>query len=130
MLAEQPFYPGRAIFLNAPYVLNSTAHWKPLMNGYSGYTPNGYEEYADTFSSFPEERSFTAMKARGVTHVMVHPDRLVGADPPKIVEEISHRPDMGLVVSRGNDSLSARGRSDAPHTIELISVTAFARPER
>ena len=102
VLAQQPFYPGRAIFLNAPYVLNSTAHWKPLMNGYSGYTPNGYEEYADTFWSFPEERAFTAMKARGVTHVMVHPDRLVGPDPPKIMEEISHRPDMELVaVSRG-----------------------------
>ena len=23
----------------APYVLNSTAHWRPLMNGYSGYIP-------------------------------------------------------------------------------------------
>ena len=24
------------------YVLNSTAHWRPLMNGYSGYTPAPY----------------------------------------------------------------------------------------
>ena len=39
VLAEQPFFPRWAIFLNGPYVLASTAHWRPLMNGYSGYTP-------------------------------------------------------------------------------------------
>ena len=39
VVAEQPFFPRWAIFQNAPYVLASTAHWRPLMNGYSGYTP-------------------------------------------------------------------------------------------
>ncbi len=40
VLAEVPFYPRQAVFENAEYVLNSTAHWRPLMNGYSGYTPD------------------------------------------------------------------------------------------
>ena len=34
---------GSAIFQNGPYVLASTAHWRPLMNGYSGYTPETYQ---------------------------------------------------------------------------------------
>ncbi len=72
------------------------------MNGYSGYAPDAYDEYADTFSLFPEEGAFMAMKAHGVTHVMVHPDRLAVPDAAKAMEEISHRPDMELVgVSPG-----------------------------
>ena len=46
VLAEMPFYPGAAGFQNAEYVLNSTAHWRPLLNGYSSYAPAGYAERA------------------------------------------------------------------------------------
>jgi hypothetical protein len=31
VLAEVPFYPRQAVFENAEYVLNSTAHWRPLI---------------------------------------------------------------------------------------------------
>ena len=55
VLAEQPFFPRWAIFQNAPYVLASTAHWRPLMNGYSGYTPASYQRYADAFWYFPQD---------------------------------------------------------------------------
>nr|MBA3295452.1 hypothetical protein [Acidobacteriota bacterium] len=54
VLVEQPFYPAHAVFQNAEYVLNATAHWRPLMNGYSGYTPATYREYAETFWYFPK----------------------------------------------------------------------------
>ncbi len=97
VLVEQPFFMRWAIFENAPYVLNSTAHWRPLMNGYSGYTPASYQAYADTFWYFPQERAFRAMKDAGVTHVMVHLRRF-GADAEKVLEEVSARPDMELVA--------------------------------
>ena len=72
VLAEVPFFPRWAIFQNGPYVLASTAHWRPLMNGYSGYTPELYQRYADSFWYFPEDWAIQAMKSAGVTHVMVH----------------------------------------------------------
>ena len=43
VLVEVPFYPPQGVFENGTYVLNSTAHWRSLMNGYSGYTPEAYE---------------------------------------------------------------------------------------
>src|SRR5262249_13832173 len=73
VLGEQPFYPRGAVFLNGSYVLNSTAHWRPLMNGYSGYTPDSYQKYASAFWYFPQEWAIQAMKDAGVTHVVVHP---------------------------------------------------------
>lgn len=75
VLVEQPFYPPQAVFQNAEYVLNATAHWRPLMNGYSGYTPATYRESAETFWFFPKPHAIGAMQRAGVTHVMVHPHR-------------------------------------------------------
>ena len=74
VVAEQPFFPRWAIFQNGRYVLGSTAHWRPLMNGYSGYTPDTYQKYADAFWYFPQDWAIAAMKQAGVTHVVVHLD--------------------------------------------------------
>jgi len=91
VLVEVPFYPPQAFFENGPYVLNSTAHWRPLMNGYSGYVPDSYRQYAAQFWYFPEEHAIQAMRRAGATHVIVHPEkfgteaedmwRKVGASP-------------------------------------------------
>jgi hypothetical protein len=100
VLVEQPFFPRWAIFQNGPYVLASTAHWRPLMNGYSGYTPDTYQPYADTFWYFPEERAIDAMKQAGVTHVMVHPSGFPpGNDVP-----------ISILDSRADFELMAIGR--------------------
>jgi hypothetical protein len=97
VLAEQPFFPLEGIFLNAPYVLASTAHWRPVMNGYSGYSPPTYERYAGAFGSFPTEGSIQAMKDAGVTHVMVHPGAF-HKDHQAVLPAIEHRPDFELMA--------------------------------
>jgi hypothetical protein len=101
VLAEHPFFMRWAIFENAPYVLNSTAHWRPLMNGYSGYVPPSYQKYADTFWYFPEERAMRAMKEAGVTHVMVHTRRFF-RDADTVLEQIRARSDMELIAVSSN----------------------------
>jgi hypothetical protein len=93
VLAEMPFYPPHAVFENAEYVVNSTAHWRPLMNGYSGYTPATYVDVASLMWYFPDARAFPAMNANGVTHVMVHPHRW-GRESARVIESLSKRPDL------------------------------------
>jgi hypothetical protein len=75
VLVEVPFYPAQAFFENGPYVLNSTAHWRPLMNGYSGYVPETYRRYAAQFWYFPRDYAIDAMRNAGATHVMIHPEK-------------------------------------------------------
>ena len=75
VLVEVPFYPPEAVHLNAAYVVNSTVHWRPLFNGYSGYTPPGYADLAATFRAFPDDTALEAMRRAGATHVVVHPNR-------------------------------------------------------
>jgi hypothetical protein len=103
VLVEQPFFPRWAIFQNGHYVLASTAHWRPLMNGYSGYTPDVYQHYADSFWYFPQDWAITAMKDAGVTHVMVH----VAAfhkDHQPVVEALDKRTDFELMAI-GHDGI-------------------------
>ncbi len=97
VLAEVPFYPRQAVFENAEYVLNSTAHWRPLMNGYSGYTPASYTAYADVFWYFPRDYAVQAMRRAGVTHVMVHPGRF-GHEAADVIEEIGRHPELELMA--------------------------------
>lgn len=97
VLAEMPFYPPHAVFENAEYVLNSTAHWRPLMNGYSGYTPATYRDVAWLMWYFPDARAFPPMIANGVTHIMFHPHRW-GREAPQAIEIMSRRPDLELMA--------------------------------
>jgi hypothetical protein len=75
VLVEVPFYPAHAFFENGPYLVNATAHWRPLMNGYSGYVPDSYRRNAESCWYFPEEWAIEAMRRAGATHIMIHPER-------------------------------------------------------
>jgi hypothetical protein len=97
VLAEMPFYPPHAVFENAEYVVNSTAHWRPLMNGYSGYIPVTYVDAASLMWYFPDARAFPPMNANGVTHIMVHPHRW-GHESSRVIERIAGQPDLELIA--------------------------------
>lgn len=102
VLVEQPFYPPQGIFENAEYVLNSTAHWRPLMNGYSGHMPKSYRDYAETFWFFPRDHAIQAMRQAGVTHVMVHPHRFE-RDAPEMQRMIAASPYLERIAVGRNE---------------------------
>lgn len=72
VVVELPFYPPAAFFRNAGYMLNSTLHWRPILNGYSGFVPGSYGDNYKAAQDFPELNSLAALHERGVTHVVVH----------------------------------------------------------
>ena len=85
VVVEMPFPNPRAVFANAQYMLNSTAHWKPILNGYSGFVPGSYRVHSELLSGFPDATSIAALQAIGVTHVFVHLDHY-GADSVRQIE--------------------------------------------
>lgn len=105
VLVEVPFYPPDAIFMNAEYVLNSTAHWRPLMNGYSGYTPATYRDIWGEFWRFPAAVAIEAMKTAGATHVMVHPARFEGEADTVLREALANPSLERIAVGRQNVTL-------------------------
>jgi hypothetical protein len=77
VVVEFPLWPHRIYFANAPYMLNSTRHWKPLVNGYSAFIPPAYFHFLDVLANFPSQQALHALRAAGVTHVVVHEDTFV-----------------------------------------------------
>jgi hypothetical protein len=74
VVAELPMPGGRAWFGNARYMLNSTKHWKKMINGYSGFAPLSFHEHGAALAGFPAPPSIAALQAIGVTHVFVNLD--------------------------------------------------------
>lgn len=72
VVAEAPFPMPQQWFLNAPYMVNATRHWKPILNGYSGFRPPSYERSYEAMRGFPSDESLLALSKLGVTHVVVH----------------------------------------------------------
>ena len=75
VVVELPFPMAQQWFLNATYMVNSTKHWRPMLNGYSGFLPKSYEKSYAATRGFPAQESLIALHDRGVTHVIVHPRR-------------------------------------------------------
>ena len=79
IVAEFPLWGRQQLFFNATYMLNSTVHWKPLVNGYSGFLPESYVELYEDLKSFPAPTALDALRRRGITHVIVHDQTLYDA---------------------------------------------------
>lgn len=99
VLVEMPFYPPEGVFENGEYVLNATAHWRPLMNGYSGFTPLSYRRRAEFLWYFPEPRALDRLKDEGATHVMVHLERFPAHEVPELQRALREQTVMTLVAS-------------------------------
>jgi hypothetical protein len=58
---------------NADYMLGATRHWKPLLNGYSGFTPASYRRRADILWYFPfRAASFDELDRADVRYLVMH----------------------------------------------------------
>ncbi len=97
VLAELPFYPVEQVHRNAAYVLGSTAHFRPLLNGYSGFTPRAYVERAEALREFPDDRALDTLRRAGVTHVIVHFDRHLPGRAEYVRAGLRERPEMERV---------------------------------
>ena len=78
-LAEFPFYGLRVTFpLHTQYMLFSTAHWMPTINGYSDVIPADFREAAPVLESFPSDDAFRMLARRRVRYLAVHWDMFAG----------------------------------------------------
>jgi hypothetical protein len=74
-VAEFPFYGGRGAEFNAVYMVFSTFHWQPLVNGYSDNFPPDFTDLASTLQSFPSPEAFRALDERQTRYVIIHYSR-------------------------------------------------------
>jgi hypothetical protein len=79
VVAEFPFYGERIAFpLHAQYMLFSTRHWMPLVNGYSDVIPADFREAAAVLDGFPSDDAFLVLARRRVRYIVIHWDMFAG----------------------------------------------------
>lgn len=72
-VAEFPFYALRDDFhRHTYYMLNSTHHWQPLLNGYSNYISPEFRWMVTHLDTFPARRPFDILVERDVRYVVFH----------------------------------------------------------
>lgn len=64
--------PDRLPGYDPQYVYWSTTHWRPLINGYSGYYPRRYLDTLAWMTRFPEEEAILELKRRRVRYLLLH----------------------------------------------------------
>jgi hypothetical protein len=105
IVVEFPFYSLDRIFFNATYMLNSTRHWRPMLNGYSGLVPASYEAHYHDLRGFPDGASIAALRGLGVTHTFVHEQELAARNGAAAVNALRESPDLRLIDRDGTVSL-------------------------
>ncbi|MCX6552831.1 MAG: hypothetical protein NTY02_17825 [Acidobacteria bacterium] len=72
-VVEFPFWYRRVDFSrHSEYMLNSTFHWKPLVNGYSDFIPPDWRSMVIPVSSFPNPESFNILRQYQPRYVVFH----------------------------------------------------------
>jgi hypothetical protein len=72
-VAEFPYFSLRHDFpRHAQYMLGSTYHWQPLVNGYSDYIPADWRATTVPLSYFPTRESFRILSRIGARYVVFH----------------------------------------------------------
>jgi hypothetical protein len=70
---EMPFFwPEVGLYQHAEYMLNSTAHWMPLVNGYSDYIPPDFFDTVLTLRHFPSRETFRILEPNHVRYAVFH----------------------------------------------------------
>ena len=96
VVAEVPF--ARADELHqihdGLYMFNSTWHWQPIVNGYSGFFPKSFMDLAEHTATFPDDQSIAYLKARGVDFIVIHGNLMTPEQFGALTATLLARPDI------------------------------------
>jgi hypothetical protein len=97
-LQSQPPGPVINLPLGGPveplYQYESTFHWRPMLNGYSGSAPSSYVAAMPVVGAFPSDVALDKLRSAGVAFAIVH-ERHYGREAyRRIVAAASARSDL------------------------------------
>jgi hypothetical protein len=85
---------GRAGPQDPTYMYYSLQHWKPLVNGYSGFAPPSYGSLLADLRGFPNDGAIAALRRRNVRYLLVHQPFYINGDYAADVLALRRRSDL------------------------------------
>lgn len=122
----------RPRFDDSVYLLRSTAHWRPLVNGFAGSEPPSYRKLQDLLTDFPSVASLDHLRSMNVRYVLLH---LRGFGPNRREALTSRLPDFLSrlrEVARFGDDLAFEilAGDDPPPPTGSLALRSSPRPGR
>jgi hypothetical protein len=93
----------------ADFLLYSTVHWHPIVNGFGRAVPDDHPSIMGHMRAFAGPNSARRMRQLGVKYVVLHADQ-----DPAPLEEALHSPDFRLIAHAGQVYLFGVTPSAAP----------------
>jgi hypothetical protein len=101
-LSRFPDASGRSSVIELPmtsgfnvyYMFWSTLHWRPLVNGYSGYAPRDFAETVARMHTFPDAASIARLRALKVGHILVHESYYAERERTALILAMARSPDL------------------------------------
>jgi hypothetical protein len=79
-------------------MFRSTAHWQPILNGYSGFFPQSYLDLTERMKAFPDDASIEYLKRRSVDLIVLHGSLLAPDRFGALMAGLLARPDIRAVA--------------------------------
>jgi hypothetical protein len=88
-VVELPFFSRRGeMTMHSQYMLASTIHWMPLINGYSDFIPQDFRRTAPTLAGFPSREALKVLEPLQPRYVMIHLDQFAPAARAGILDRL------------------------------------------
>jgi hypothetical protein len=103
-VVELPFFYSRPDFpRHAEYMLSSTYHWQPLINGYSDHIPQEFRDMVIPMSSFPTRESFAMLERMRARYAVFHLNYYDRRSREKLLERIERYGEFLAPLSREDE---------------------------
>jgi hypothetical protein len=90
---------------NTEYMLWSTYHFKPMVNGHSAFVPRSYYQLADALQTLATRPDIEAIRGRRIRYIVFHRDRFLRQRAARIEQALDSEPSLKKVYSGGNESV-------------------------
>lgn len=90
---------------NTVYMLWSTHHFKPMVNGHSGFVPRSYYQLADALQTLATRPDIEAIRSRRIRYIVFHRDRYLRRRAGMIERALDSEPALKKVYSGENESV-------------------------
>jgi hypothetical protein len=73
VVLEMPMPTNEALWrYETTYLIRSTHHWQPLVNGYSGFVPEQYRQTLESLRGFPDDLSIERLRELDVRFIVLN----------------------------------------------------------
>ncbi len=127
-----PRDPVRSARRNSLYMLESTVHFLPLVNGYSGFTPPFHDALFRALAAFPEGDGLGRLEQLGVRYAVFHRDGYDERGWQTLLERLQSAPDrlsLAAEFDEGRVYELLRRRTITPESTRSCIVRSFTNLE-